>query len=111
MIDFKAYWNSSKLCWEIMLEEAQGDRYVQVLRHANTAHKMLKEQGVKFVEAKMNAYSQLPMLLIADPAYWVSNEQDIVEWFESSNIKYYAKGMILEFESDADKMMFLLRWS
>ncbi len=111
MIDFKAYWNSSKLCWEIMLEEAQGDRFVKVFRHANTAHKMLKEQGVKFIEARMNAYSRSPMLLIADPAYWVENESDIIDWFTTSNVKYYMKGMILEFESDADKMMFLLRWS
>lgn len=111
MIDFKAYWNSSKLCWEIMLEEAQGDRFVKVFRHANTAHKMLKEQGVKFIEARMNAHSRSPMLLIADPAYWVENESDIIDWFTTSNVKYYMKGMILEFESDADKMMFLLRWS
>jgi hypothetical protein len=51
------------------------------------------------------------MLLIADPAYWVKNETDIIDWFATSNVKYYMKGMILEFESDADKMMFLLRWS
>lgn len=94
-----------------MLEEAQGDRFVKVFRHANTAHKMLKEQGVKFIEARTNAYSQRPMLLIADPAYWVKNETDIINWFISSNVKYYMKGMILEFESDEDKMMFLLRWS
>lgn len=94
-----------------MLEEAQGDRYVKVLKHANTAHKMLRDYGVKFIEAKMNAYSKAPMLLIADPAYWVANEPDIIDWFNTSNVKYYMKGMILEFESDADKMMFLLRWS
>lgn len=110
MIDFKAYWNSSKLCWEILVEEAEGDRYVQVLRNANTAHKMLKDHGVKFVDAKTGAYNA-PMLLVADPTYWLANEQDIVDWFASSNIKYYMKGMVLEFESDADKMMFLLRWS
>lgn len=105
-----AFWNTSKLCWEILIEEAQGDRFVKVFKHANVAHKMLKEQGIKFVEARMNAYTKAPLLLIADPAYWVSNEQDIIDWFDSSNIKFYLKGMILEFESDADKMMFLLRW-
>ena len=111
MIDFKAYWNSSKLCWEILLEEAQGDRYVPVLKHANLAHKMLKDHGIKFVEAHTNPYSQSPMLLIADPAFWVANEADIIDWFTSSNVKYYMKGMVLEFESNEDKMMFLLRWS
>lgn len=106
-----AYWNSSKLCWEICLEEAQGDRFVKVFRHANTAYKILKEQGIKFIEAKMNAYTTAPMILIADPGFWVDNERAIVDWFNSSNVKYTLKGMILEFDSIEDKMMFLLRWS
>lgn len=111
MYDFKAFWNSSKLCWEILVEEAQGDRYVKVFRHANTAHKMLKDLGIKFIEASRNVNSNRFMLLIADPSYWVNNETDIMSWFNDSNIKYNQTGMILEFESDADKMMFLLRWS
>lgn len=109
-MNYSANWNTSKLCWEILIEEAQGDRFVKVIKHANIATKMLKEHGVKFIEAKMNAYTKAPLLLIADPSYWATNEGEIVDWFESSNIKYYLKGMVLEFESNEDRMMFLLRW-
>jgi len=106
-----AYWNSSKLCWEIAVEEAQGDRFAKVFKHANTAYKILKEQGIRFVEAKMNAYSNRPMLLIADPGYWVANESEILDWMTQTNVKYHFSGMILEFENNEDKMMFLLRWA
>ena len=110
MNEFRAFWNSSKVCWEILVEEAQGDRYVKVFKHANTAHKMLKDHGIKFVEASMNAHQRY-ILLITDPIYWLNNEQDIVDWFTVSNVKYNLSGMILEFDSQEDKMMFLLRWS
>ena len=110
-MNHSAFWNSSKLCWEICMEEAQGDRFVKVMRHANTAYKILKEQGIKFVEASRNVLNNRPMLLIADPSYWVSNEQDIFDWLDESNIKYCMTGMILEFETQEEKMMFLLRWS
>ncbi len=109
MSEFRAFWNSSKLCWEVLVEEAQGDRYVKVFKHANTAHKMLKDHGIKFVEASMNAQKR-HILLITDPIYWLNNEQDIVDWFAVSNVKYNLSGMILEFDSQEDKMMFLLRW-
>lgn len=106
-----AHYNSSKMCWEILVEEPQGDRMVLVHKEANTAHKMLKDQGIKFVDAHLNALMNGgPMLLIADYRYWIDNEQEILDWFSESNIKYAQTGMILEFESNEDKMMFLLRW-
>ena len=111
MNEFRAFWNSSKVCWEILVEEAQGDRFVKVFKHANTAHKMLRDRGVKFVEASINVMNKRHMLLVADPEYWVNNEEDIIEWFVESNIRYNLAGMILEFDTQEDKMMFLLRWS
>ncbi len=110
MNEFRAYWNSSKLCWEILVEEAQGDRFVKVFKHANTAHKMLRDHGIKFIEASMNAHKRY-MLLIADPLYWTENEREIIDWFGVSNIKCSLTGMVLEFDTQEDKMMFLLRWS
>lgn len=111
MNEFRAFWNSSKVCWEILVEEAQGDRFVKVFRHANTAHKMLRDRGIKFVEASINVMNKRHMLLVADPEYWVNNEKDIVKWFVESNIRYNLAGMILEFDTQEDKMMFMLRWS
>jgi hypothetical protein len=104
-----AHYNSSKLCWEILIEEPQGDRMVLVHKEANTAHKMLKEQGIKFVEAKITRFSK-PMLLISDYRFWIDNEEQIFDWCTESRIQCILTGMILEFESQEEKMMFMLRW-
>ena len=105
-----AHYNSSKLCWEILLEEAQGDRMMLVHKEANTAHRMLKEQGIKFVDAKVSQFGN-PMLLITDFIFWYQNEEQIFDWCTDSRIQCTLTGMILEFESQEDKMMFMLRWS
>jgi hypothetical protein len=105
-----AHYNSSKLCWEILLEEPQGDRLVFVHKEANTAYRMLKEQGIKFVDAKTTKFGR-PMLLITDPEYWLNNEIQIAEWLLASNIEWVRLGMVLEFNSPEEKMMFMLRWS
>jgi hypothetical protein len=105
-----AYFNSSKLCWEILIEEPQGDRMVLVLKEANTAHKMLKERGIKFVDAKTTKFSR-PLLLITDPEYWLTNEKEIVQWLIDSNIHWTLNGMVLDFDTPEEKMMFMLRWS
>jgi hypothetical protein len=104
-----AHYNSSKLCWEILLEEPQGDRMVLVHKEANTAHRMLKERGIKFVDAKVGRLGQ-PMLLISDYRFWIDNEEDIFDWCTESRVQCTLTGMILEFESQEDKMMFMLRW-
>ena len=104
-----AYYNSSKLCCEIWVEEAQGDRYVKVLKEANTTHIMLKENGYKFVDAKLGTM-EMAMLLITDPSYYLDNEPAILDWCRSSNVQCSKAGMILEFGSQEEKMMFLLRW-
>lgn len=105
-----AYWNSSKLCWEVWIEEAQGDRYEKVPKEINIAHRLLKDRGIKFVEARSNAYSSQPLLLIADLNFWLDNHEEILDWFTRSNIKYKMQGMILEFDTREEQMMFMLRW-
>lgn len=111
MKDHHAFWNTSKLCWEIWLSEKQGDRYIKVLKHANVAHHILKEQGIKFIEAYYNSLNNRPMLLIADPVFWLANETEIFDWLVNTNINYYLDGMLIEFDNAEDKMMFVLRWS
>ena len=105
-----AHYNSSKLCWEILIEEPQGDRMVLVHKEANTAHKMLKDKGIKFVEAKSNRFSK-PLLLLCDYVFWIANEKEIFDWCRESSIECRLKGMVIEFNSDEDKMLFMLRWS
>jgi hypothetical protein len=105
-----ARYNHTKLCWEILVEESQGDRIGLVYKEANIAHKMLKEKGVKFVDAHVNQFGA-PMLLITDFIFWYQNEEQIFDWCTESRIQCTLTGMVLEFESQQDKMMFMLRWS
>jgi len=104
-----AYYNSSKLCWEVWVEEAQGDRYVKVIKNMNTANRILKDQGYKFIDAKLGKMD-MSMLIITDPGYYLDNEPAILDWCKSSNVQCTKAGMILEFGSQEEKMMFLLRW-
>jgi len=105
-----ARWNSGKCLWEVLIEEAQGDRYASVYRPANTAHKMLKDQGIKFVEVSSD-YKHRSLMLITDWDFWIDNESSIIKWFTESNLQYSRSGMILEFVRQEDKMMFKLRWA
>lgn len=110
MNKYHAYWNSSKLCWEVLIQEPRGDRYVSVLQHANIAKNILKDQGIKYIDAHVSVYNNMHMLLVADPQWWVDNEADIVTWANESNINMKLNGMILEFPTLEEKMMFLMRW-
>lgn len=104
-----AYYNSSKLCWEILIEQARGDRYELVPTHADVAHRMLKEQNIKFIDAMINQQHH-PMMLICDHVFWVLNEKQILDWCTESNVYCKRTGMLIEFNSQEDKMMFILRW-
>jgi hypothetical protein len=53
----------------------------------------------------------MPILLITDYAYYTDNESAMLEWCRESNIRFNNTGMILEFGSKEEKMMFMLRWS
>jgi hypothetical protein len=106
-----AYYNSSKLCWEVWIEEAQGDRFEKVIKNLNVAHQTLKEQGIRFLEAKMHYPTEALMLVIVDYKYYADNEAAIVDWCEHSSVHYKRTGMVLEFDTQEDRMMFLLRWA
>lgn len=105
-----AYWNSSKLCWEIVLLQSNGERHIQVLHHANVARRILKAQGVKYIDAHTNVFNNKRMLLIVDPDWWVKNESEIYSWASATNNSLALNGMIIEFVSHEDRMMFMLRW-
>lgn len=109
MNDNRAYWNTSKCCWEIAISEPAGDRYEYVMRHANTVSRMLKDQGVKYVNAYIDNY-RYHLLLIADHDWYTTNENEIKAWAVNTNIELSLNGMVLEFKNKEDKMMFMLRW-
>ena len=47
--------------------------------------------------------------MIADYGYYTVNELAIDKWLEEHNS--YRKGMVVRFDSEQTKMMFMLRWS
>jgi hypothetical protein len=51
------------------------------------------------------------ILIIADPSWWVFNEADIINWCNSSLIKWSRHGMLLWFINDEERNLFLMRWA
>ncbi len=47
--------------------------------------------------------------MIADYKYYTMNELAIDEWLETHNS--YRKGMVVRFDSEQTKMMFIMRWA
>lgn len=53
------------------------------------------------------------LLLIEDYMWWTANEREILNWMADNlpNGIDHQQGMIITFDTDQDRMMFLLRWS
>lgn len=52
-------------------------------------------------------------LMIQDYRWWVANEREILNWMAEHlprGIDHQA-GMTIDFDTEQDRMMFLLRWS
>lgn len=54
-----------------------------------------------------------PMLLIEDYMWWTDNEREILNWMEDNLPQGidHQQGMVLTFDTDKQRMIFLLRWS
>ena len=52
------------------------------------------------------------MLIIEDYAWWVQNNKEIVEWMDNNlqRGRNHQQGMVLTFDTDQQRMMFMLRW-
>ena len=105
----KAIWNKPKLTWQVALEQPQGDRYEISLVDLNTAQRMLKDRQFKFLDT--TGYNNRPCVVLVDHAWFLDNHSDIDLWAEESEINFELTGMLLTFESEAAKMLFILRWS
>lgn len=69
-----------------------------------------RNSTTRYVDIATNPYNQKFSLLVADYLWWSEHEDAIKEWAIATNNSLQLQGMILEFESQEDKMMFLLRW-
>ena len=53
------------------------------------------------------------MLFIEDYAWWVQNEKDIVMWMDDNlpRGREHQQGMVLTFDNEQQRLMFMLRWA
>jgi len=51
------------------------------------------------------------ILVIADVAFYISNESEIKKWCDLSLTNWSQKGMILGFVNDEERNLFLMRWA
>ncbi len=51
-----------------------------------------------------------PFVIVVDYKYYLDNEQDINEWCDKCTPGWKLTGMIVEFNSEEDRLAFLLRW-
>jgi hypothetical protein len=65
--------------------------------------------GKKFMAARSVWNGQLS-LIIEDYVHWVNNQTAIEAWIEQHSSGIRQEGMMLYFDHDADRTMFLLRW-
>jgi hypothetical protein len=49
-------------------------------------------------------------LLISDHRWWNQHDIEIRDWAQSCLDRFEIEGMILKFTSDADRILFLMRW-
>jgi len=64
----------------------------------------------RFVPAVMNF---VPSLMINDWAWWEANEREIYNWMSERLPRgiEHQQGIVLSFDNEQQRMMFLLRWS
>lgn len=66
--------------------------------------------GGRFIAAKSPIDGQLS-LIIEDYVHWIQNIKEIEAWIADHKTTIKQSGMVIYFENDADRTMFLLRWS
>lgn len=55
---------------------------------------------------------QTPMLLVADYKWWCNNQEEIESWMTQHLPRgvHHLQGMVIVFDSEEDRMMFMLRF-
>ena len=65
--------------------------------------------GGRFIAATSPIDKDL-LLIIEDYAFWHVNQAEIEQWIADSNGAITQKGMVVHFDTEEDRTMFLLRW-
>lgn len=75
--------------------------------------KFMNKPEKRFQLASSPASEGSHLLMIVDYMWWTDNEREILNWMEDNlpNGIDHQQGMVLTFDTDKQRMMFLLRWS
>jgi hypothetical protein len=65
----------------------------------------------KFIPLNADFKNKNSMLLVADYKFYNEKEKDIIVWTEQSLKSFDRQGMILEFDNDEDRLLFIMKWS
>jgi len=65
----------------------------------------------RFIPLIADFKNKSSMLLIADYKFYNENEKEIVSWSKEFLKSFSQQGMILEFNNDEDRLIFIMRWS
>jgi hypothetical protein len=65
--------------------------------------------GGKFIAATSPIDKDI-LLIIEDYVFWHTNEKELDKYIADSNGAVVQKGMVLHFNTEEDRVMFLLRW-
>jgi hypothetical protein len=65
--------------------------------------------GGRFIAAKSPIDGELS-LIIEDYAFWHVNCKEIEQWIEDSGGAITQRGMVVHFDTEEDRTMFILRW-
>lgn len=74
---------------------------------------MIPRPEKRFQLASHPYSGQRCLLMIVDYMWWTENEREILNWMEDNlpNGIDHQQGMVLTFDSEKQRMMFLLKWS
>jgi hypothetical protein len=64
----------------------------------------------RFIPARSPIDGELK-LIIEDYVFWVQNQKEIESWIFDHGSGITQTGMVLSFDNDRDRIMFMLRWA
>ena len=90
------------------IEETTIEHNGELLVFLNGVLQQVLDHG-KFIAARGPLDGKF-MLIIADYAHWVVNQEDIESWIDSFTGTIRQEGMVVHFDNDIDRTAFLLKW-
>jgi len=103
---------------ELLIKAEEGRQTISMPRRSGKSdwYKLFKsfmERPEKRFQLASSPGSDSYLLMIVDYMWWTDNEREILNWMEThlpDGIEHQ-QGMIIRFDTDKQRMMFLLRWA